>query len=173
MRICLGFALAVTLSAAVPGLDQVRSVYLLPMANGLDQYLASRLTQSGAGFAIVADPQRADAILTDHLGPTFEEKLLELYPPPAPPEPPKEEKSATSAGKKGDKEPKKDSKDEPRTRPVTSFSRGKGNLFLVDRQTKQVLWSAYRLPKSTRPADLNKLADRLTDDLRKDRTGVK
>ena len=28
---------------------------------------------------VVTDPQKADAILTDHIGPAFEQKLDELY----------------------------------------------------------------------------------------------
>jgi uncharacterized low-complexity protein len=64
-------------------LAQVKSVYLFPMSRGMDQYLASRLTRDGV-VQVVADPLKADAILTDHLGASFEEKIKELYPEPKP-----------------------------------------------------------------------------------------
>ena len=44
------------------------------MSNGLDQFLAIRLT-SGTVMQVVTDPQKADAILTDRIGASFEEKL--------------------------------------------------------------------------------------------------
>ncbi len=62
-------------------LKQVQSVYILPMARGMDQYLANKITRQGL-FVIVTDPQRADAILADRIGEPFERKLEELYPAP-------------------------------------------------------------------------------------------
>src|SRR4029077_17872250 len=56
----------------------VKTVYVLPMAGGLDQYLALRL-YSGGVLQVVTDPQKADAILTDGIGTRFEESLTELY----------------------------------------------------------------------------------------------
>ena len=47
-------------------LKQVKTVYILGMVNGLDQFLANRLTNSGAIW-VVLDPVNADAILTDRL----------------------------------------------------------------------------------------------------------
>ena len=64
-----------------PGLAEVKRVYLLPMSGGLDQYLANRLTKVGR-FEVVTDPANADAVFTDRLGPAFEDKWNELYPPP-------------------------------------------------------------------------------------------
>ena len=52
----------------------------------MDQYLANQLTTLGV-FQVVADPQKADAIITDRLGEPFEAKLKDLYPPPPPPHP--------------------------------------------------------------------------------------
>src|SRR6266446_5980485 len=75
---CLMLAGA-TLGADVPG---VQAVYLLPMAGGLDQYLANRLTSEGV-FRVVTDPKMADAIFTDQLGVGFEQKLTALFTPPA------------------------------------------------------------------------------------------
>src|SRR5690242_10288153 len=67
--------------ATNPQLVKVRSVYILPMSSGMDQYLANRLTSMGV-FQVVADPQKADTVLTDGVGQRFEEKMKELYPPP-------------------------------------------------------------------------------------------
>ncbi len=59
-------------------LEGIKTVYLLPMASGLDQFLAVRLT-TGSILQVVTDPQKADAILTDHIGASFEQRLDELY----------------------------------------------------------------------------------------------
>ncbi|MGZ5145290.1 MAG: hypothetical protein ACXWCP_17195, partial [Burkholderiales bacterium] len=56
----------------------VKTVYLLPMSSGLDQYLAVRLT-SASVLQVVADPRNADAVLTDHIGQGFEDRLDEMY----------------------------------------------------------------------------------------------
>ena len=60
-------------------LSSVRTVYLLPMASGMDQYLASQLTREHV-LHVVTDPTKADAVLTDHLGAAFEASLKEAYP---------------------------------------------------------------------------------------------
>src|SRR5690242_1066798 len=106
--------MALAILAALPGaaanLKDVRSVYLLPMSGGLDQYLAVSLT-TGNVLQVVADPQRADAIFTDHLGENLETRLDELY------------------GAK----PKDDEKDQGNQKfaRVQSGNRGRGAIFLV------------------------------------------
>ena len=85
----LPFALLVCASAITAenvALKQVQSVYILPMRSGMDQYLANKIVRHGT-LLVVTDPQRADAILTDHIGASFERKLDELYPPPKPVKP--------------------------------------------------------------------------------------
>jgi hypothetical protein len=158
--LCLGFA-----AAADPGLTQVRTVYLLPMGGGLEQFLANRLTAAGR-YQVVTDPAQADAILTDRIGAEFEERLRELYPPPPPP--PEEEED------EDDKDTKK-KKEEPSVaalmgesaggRPVSTFTRSRGNVFLVDRSAKRVIWSTYLRPRTTRPDELNRAADQIIDRL--------
>src|SRR5438132_12916217 len=103
-------ACLVALNASSPQLQQVQSVYILAMGSGMDQFLANRLTRFGK-MQVVADPQRADAILTDRLGEVFEKKLDELYPPPEVEKDTDDEQASTSTFK-----------DEP-TR-LGSFSRG-------------------------------------------------
>src|SRR5215831_4514427 len=64
-----------------PDPRQAKTVYLLPMGNGLDQYLADRLTREGL-YTVVTDPTKADAIFTDRIGQSFEQAMKELYQPP-------------------------------------------------------------------------------------------
>src|SRR5437588_11526216 len=57
----------------------VRSVYILPMPGGFDQYLANWLTAEHV-VDVVTDPKTADAILTDRLGEVFERKMAQILP---------------------------------------------------------------------------------------------
>ncbi|HYI94502.1 MAG TPA: hypothetical protein VEX68_13220 [Bryobacteraceae bacterium] len=165
-------AMCITASAAVhPALPEVKTVYLLPMGSGLDQYLANWLTRTGR-FEVVTDPAKADAIFTDRLGTAFEEKWKEMYPPP---EPPKPEPAKDDAAKKDDKKETKtpDLIDAASGSPVvriSSFSRGRGNIFIVSRKTGSVIWSHYSMPKdsSSKGHDDNaeRIVDRLQDDLK-------
>jgi hypothetical protein len=125
----------------------VKTVYLLPMSSGLDQYLAVRLTTASV-LQVVADPQNADAVLTDHIGQSFEEQLDVMY---------------------GAKPKSEDDKNGSATEfaRVTSGGRSRGAIFLVNRKTRDILWSTYERPKGTAPADLNRAADRIADKLAK------
>jgi type IV secretory pathway VirB10-like protein len=186
------FCALVLLAASVPAavnqqLKQVNTVYILGMSGGMDQYLANRLTNMGV-FQVVTDPQKADAIITDRLGEPFEAKLKELYPPPPPPPPPappappapakdakdakddKDSKIATTDKTlKDDKDNKDKMEDSGGALRVGGFNRGRGNIFIVDRKSKNVVWSTYERPKDTTPGELSKTAEkvvkRLKDDL--------
>lgn len=170
------FLLLATLAAAsvtAADLGTVHTVYLLPMSKGLDQYLANRLTNDGI-LQVVTDPAKADAVFTDRIGESFEQKMDELLPPPEPPKPEKpaeekkdDKKKATDA--RGDVSPM----DEPmnklaRAGSMNSFSKGKGTVFLVNAKTKQVLWSAYEPPRDTSAKQLDKTAGVLVTRLKKD-----
>ena len=63
-------------------LSNVRSLYVLPMSHGLDQYIANRLTNEHV-FTIVTDPKLADAVLTDRVGTSLQTKLADLLQPAA------------------------------------------------------------------------------------------
>jgi hypothetical protein len=147
---------AVALAGVNPGLMQVHAVYILPMASGMDQFLANRISRAGM-MQVVADPQAADAILTDHLGETFEKKLVELYPPVV-----KEDDEDT------DEKADKTKDDSPAQLRPSSFGRGKGTWFIVDRKSRSVLWSIYELPKNSRPDELNKIGERVVNHLKRD-----
>ncbi len=135
-------------------------MYLLPMAHGLDQYLANRLTRDGV-VQVVADPKKADAIITDRLGESFERRLDDLFPPPKP------------AAKEKDTDEQGGSMLVAETSglPAGTFSRGKGTLFVVSSKTRTVVWSIFEPAKSTRPEELNRTAERIakqfTQDLKK------
>jgi hypothetical protein len=146
--------------AAGANLADIKSVYVLPMSNGADQYLANRLL-AGQVVTVTTDPQAADAVFTDAIGPAFEKRLAELYPPPPPPEPEKKEDE--------DESKTKDiiGKDEPVIR-ISSFRKGRGVVFLVDRRTKQVVWSTHERPKNSTPQELDRMARRVSDQLKKD-----
>ena len=140
---------AMLLPAGVYGADMsgVKTVYVLPMSNGLDQYLAVRLTTASV-LQVVADPRNADAVLTDHIGQSFEERLDELY--GAKPKSEDDKNGSTLEFAK-----------------VTSGARSRGAIFLVNRKTRDILWSVYEQPKGTSPSDLNRTADRIGDKLAK------
>lgn len=162
MRLFLSSVLwACLASAAVnPGLMQVHTVYILPMGNNMDQHLASRLSQLGT-MQVVADPQVADAILTDRLGEAFEKKLDEMYPKP------KEETEEDADADEKTSASKDSSKDQGPLRP-NSFGRSKGTLFLVERKTRNVLWSVYMRPKNSTSDEINRTAGRIVDRLNRD-----
>jgi hypothetical protein len=130
-----------TVGAGVP---DVQAVYLLPMAGGLDQYLANRLTSAGV-FRVVTDPKMADAIFTDQLGAGFEQKLTDLYTPP----------------------PEDDDKDSRRAPHASAFGHGKGTVFLVDLKSHAVIWSLYEKPGRATPDVLNRTASHIVQQIKK------
>ena len=164
MKLFCALALfAACVAAAINAdLKRVNTVYILPMSSGMDQFLANRLTTMGI-FQVVTDPQKADALITDRIGEGFQAKLDELYPPPVPPKPVKDEKSA--------KDDKKDHKDDLSAGPVTrisSFNTGKGNFFIVDRRSRNILWSVYERPQNSTPGELTKTAEKVVKRLKTD-----
>jgi hypothetical protein len=177
---CALTALVVAAFASVnPQLHQVKRVYILAMASGMDQYLANQLTKDGV-FEVVTDPKAADAIVTDHVGEPFQKKLDDLYPPPPKPKAPEATKPAADAGVTvdvGDSAPdarsaKKDPLDgvdfSGGGARSSSFGRSKGNIFVVDRNSRTVLWSVYERPKNSTPGELTKTAVRVVKHLRDD-----
>lgn len=130
-------------------LKDVKSVYLYPMSGGFDQLLANRLT-NGHVFHVVSDPKLADAVFTDQLGAAFEYRLNHISTPPPTPPPP------------GTLAPMAATDNEPK---VSSFSRGRGTIFLVDAKSKEVLWSAYQRPKDGTPHELDRTAKKVIGSL--------
>ncbi len=166
----------VSFSIRAADLTGIHSVYLLPMGGALDQYLANRLTSEHI-FQVVTDPKLADAVFTDRIGAAFEEKLEDLYAPPPPKEKPAPSEPATTQAPTG---PNRQSE-----QPVvplfsetanklsdpaanSSFGRGKGTIFLVDRKSKQVLWSIYEAPKGTGSSQMDRSAVEIVNRLKRD-----
>lgn len=181
-------ALAVTATVPPsPELLHIKTVYILPMRLGFDQYLANELSQSGL-LHVVTDPKKADGILTDHLGAAFEARLDEINPPPKPPPPPAEEVTPAATKATGDTAKATEADGgEPVTKAVVkkakskatdaatdesppplrgSFSSGRGNVFLVDKTTRVVLWSTFEQLDSAQPANLTHIATYVVKDLK-------
>jgi len=131
-------------------LKDVKSVYLYPMPSGFEQMLANRIVADHV-YNVVSDPKLADAVFTDSLGDAFLYKLDHINTPPPP--------QTSSAGATSSMTSRVE---EPHQ---SSFSRGKGTLFLVDAKSKQVVWSIYDKPKDYSPATLNKTAKKVIEKL--------
>lgn len=156
--------------APVHELLQVGVVYILPMSLGYDQFLANRLTRSGV-VQVTSDPSKADAILTDRLGKPLEVKLEELYPKapvveesakPASPGAESDELAPVKIELKGGREA---------APPAASGGRGRGNIFLLHRGSRNVIWSTFVPPSSGMAKDLDhaagEVAERLQDSIKK------
>jgi hypothetical protein len=167
---------ALALAGVNPQLEKVQNIYILPMGGGMDQFLANRITKLGK-MQVVADPQIADTILTDKLGIPFEKRLDLLYgstkkatdeDEKAPDEDqPEKPMTATDASRERVAKEKAAADNENLMR-VTSFGRGNGTFFLVDRRTRSVIWSIYEKPKRTTADELNKTAERIVNRLKHD-----
>jgi hypothetical protein len=123
----------------------MRSVYVLPMAGGLDQYLAAQLAHEHV-MQVVADPKLADTVLTDRLGGSFEQTLAKLHP--------REEETSAA---------------DPDEAPHHIFQSGggaKGTVFLVDAKSRQVIWSDFeKPPRTVSGTNLNRHAERIAKKL--------
>lgn len=157
-----------------------RTVFLMPMSRGLDQFIANRLTRMHV-MRVVTDPAKADTIFTDQVGASLEERLKDLYPPPPTPEA-KEAASEKAAAKDA---AAKENADKPGSQSLTSLmtdtvnkadkegsmgvsGRGRGTVFLVDVKSRQVLWSAFEKPKNTSPREMDHTAERVVKRLKED-----
>ena len=116
------------------------------MANALDQYLASRLT-SGRVLWVVLEPPSADAVLTDTVDDAFWSWLARTYPPAA--------GASTSAANR-----------DTALRRDTPTNPHRGMVFLVDPRSRVVIWSAYQLPKSSAPGEMDHAALLITNQLK-------
>ena len=118
-----------------------KTVYILPMAAGLDQYLAQALTRDHV-LQVVADPKTAEVVMTDSIGQGFEQKMKEILPA----------------------DPKKS--DDSGTHAAFRSTKARGTIFLVDAKSRQVLWSNYQKPPSENSdRSLNREADQIVKKL--------
>jgi hypothetical protein len=173
---------------AQPGapLSAVRRVYFFPMTNGLDQYLANRITNAGT-FEVVTDPKKADAVFTDRLGVAFEDRMNDLFPlaapaaptvaavaattpaataaPAAPASPAAPPAPASGGATQAEPQPAQAAPEPPakveQTVPFSTFGRGKGTVFLVDAATRSVVWSVYERPRGSTSVEFDRTAGRI------------
>jgi hypothetical protein len=137
MKFVFGLVLgAVFLNAA--GISEIKTVYVFPMHNSLDQYLVSRLAQTHT-FEVVSDPKLADAVFTDSMGPTFQ-----------------------SAFNKQVLDGKVDASEMPQ-----AFRSSRNTIFLVSKG-KRVIWSTYFAAKDTSAKQLEKASNQVVAHLQKD-----
>lgn len=146
---------ALPLAAGNPNLTKSQLVYVLPMTSSFDQYLATELTRDNV-IALTTDPKQATAVMTDRLGEGLERRLDEWFPQTAPKPADKDKDKKDEAGKNA-----------PAVR-LTSFSRGKGTIFMIDTRSRRVLWSTYARPKDSTAHQLQKTADRVAARLKRD-----
>ena len=135
------FAITVALPGiALFGQSAPRTVYVLPMSGGLDQFLAQWITREHV-MQVVTDPKIADVVLTDRLGEAFEQKMAEIH-------------------------PKDDKKSDSTAHNAFRSSNGRGTVFLVDAKSHVVLWSDYeKVRDSTSNETLNREAERIAKKL--------
>ncbi len=148
-------------------LGQIQRVYLMPMTGSFDHYLANRLRSIGS-IRVVTDPTKADAYFTDRLGAAFEERLREfdekaVEESKEKPEPGSDEALKLEAEKAFKLAPK----------IMGSIGRGKGTIFLVERRTRNIVWSIYEKPKDMQPKTLDKTAEKVAEELKKELGGGK
>jgi hypothetical protein len=120
-----------------------RTVYIVGMANELDQYLASRLT-SGAVLRVVVEPKRADVVLTDKLDEAFWAWTAVSYP----------------------MAPKPSHTNFTFRKPSPPAKTDHGTVFLVDPRARVVLWSTYDRGRTASPDELDHTAGRIAKHLK-------
>jgi hypothetical protein len=137
MKLLFGLALgAMFLHAA--GINEIKTVYVFPMHNSLDQYLVSRLAQTHT-FEVVSDPKLADAVFTDSIGPTFQSAF-----------------NTEVLGGKGDA-----------SQMPPAFRSSRNTIFLVSKG-KRVIWSTYFAARDTSSKQLEKASNQVVAHLQKD-----
>ena len=145
MLIALLCTLTSTFADQVHLSPRFQTVYILSMANSLDQHLAGRLTSSHVLW-VVLQPSSADAVLTETLDENFWNWLERTYP--------------ASAGASSNNHGVAYQSSSPPS------DKHRGTIFLVDPRSRLVLWSMYELPKNASPNELDRTALRITNQLK-------
>ena len=151
LRLVLSVFVAVCFSHAAD-LSQLREtgkVYLWPMSNAFDQYLAQQISAEGV-FEIVVDPELAHAIMTEKIDNTFLEAMAELFPAPA-----QQSEKAPAKTQDGQTAENLQTGGRPANHPR---GRPRGTLFLVDVQSRKVLWSTFLKESEPSPNQLHRQA---------------
>ena len=149
-------------------LGRVQKVYLWPMSDSLDQFLAEQVATEGV-FDVVVDPKRAQAILTDRISSKFLEGMEELFPTPeeiAEAEPRKKKRKKLTIQGQFPRGPIASERS-----PIYSASRAEGAVFLVDVRTREVLWSTFLKGYDTTPKAMHRQARMVVMRLKKQLAG--
>jgi len=155
------FCVLACTAAAVCAADlaSVRTVYVMPMSRGMDQYLANRLAAERA-FKVVNDLKLADAVFADHLGEDLTSSFDDLNT-----DKPVEDPKGSATPPKISSVPV-NHLDNPAT--SSSFGRAKGVFFLVDAKTRQVLWSTFEPPRRFDSGQMDRTASDIVSRLKRD-----
>jgi hypothetical protein len=153
MKIRSTFLIAALLSCAVSARDfqlqlKTRNVYIVPMANGLDRHIASRLTSSGVLW-VVLEPESADAVITDRVDEAFWAWSTMHY---------------KAVGKNQNLSPHDDA---PLRYEHLRAGGYRGTLFLVDPRNGLILWSIYEPTPNPTPNALDLAAVHIATNLKK------
>jgi hypothetical protein len=141
-----------TMSAADFQLQlKTRTVYIVPMANGLNSHIASRLTSSGVVW-VVLEPGSAEAVLTDRVDDAFWGWSTLHY---------------KAAGKTSNTALHDD---DPYRFEHSSTGPYRGTLFLVDPRNGLILWSMYEPTPNTTSNALDLAATHIAASLKKSLT---
>jgi hypothetical protein len=146
-------------------------VFILRMKNGFDLHLTNRLIQAG-WMTVVTDPQDAEYVLTENVGPGFEEVLKELF---RNPEEEEEQPPPSEQAKENEKAEMPVLNRYAGARPST-FGKAGGVVFLVKRVDSSVIWSTFLERRDNRDQAMDKHAGnvvkRLGRWLEKERQGL-
>lgn len=154
--LCLALLAASALPAAAADLSSAGPVYLWPMRGALDQYLASELTAKSL-LTVTVDPATARTVMTDRVDQTFLEGMSEIFDR-------SEEKAAEQEESPASIESGALQVQRP---PNAPQGRSQGTIFLVDVETRQVLWSMFIGELDNRPKKLHGEAEDVVSNLRK------
>ena len=127
---------------------KTRTVFIVPMANGLNSYIASRLTRSGVVW-VVLEPESAEAVLTDRVDEAFWAWSTMHY----------------KAAAKNSNVTIND--DDPLRFKHLSMGPYRGTVFLVDPRNGLIFWSMYEPTPNTTTNSLNLAAAHIAASLKK------
>jgi hypothetical protein len=162
--VALFFHISALLATAAPAL---RTVYVMPMAHGMDQYFANSLANTRT-LQVTTDPAKAELVLTDRVDAVLDE-FLEDHRPEL-----RRLAETTPAVDPGHSEHAMmpdmvvllGRTSSPSRR--SSLSRPKGTLFLVNATSRQIVWSTFEVPKDDNPKELDRAARRVVERLKKE-----
>jgi hypothetical protein len=127
---------------------KTRTVYIVPMANGLNSHIASRLTSSGVVW-VMLEPDSAEAVLTDRVDEAFWAWSTMHY---------------KAAGRNANIALHDD---DPVRFEHLSMGPYRGTLFLVDPRNGLILWSMYEPTPNTTSNALDLAAAHIAASLKK------